>query len=138
MGQDTRRLITDGWGQHQIVALDLVADYWYDTSLAAMLHYRQSGISRTSCCNPCTTSSEALVEKAYSCRNTVTCQGSGQLHLVQLNLQDLCICSIAPSWSRSHTAMRSHHAVGDVHHDEWCVCSGLKSASLYTRACTHT
>ena len=41
MGQDTRRLITDGWGQHQIVALDLVADYWYDTSLAAMLHYRQ-------------------------------------------------------------------------------------------------
>ena len=41
MGQDTRRLITDGWGQHQIVALDLVADYWYDTSLAAMLHYWQ-------------------------------------------------------------------------------------------------
>lgn len=28
LGQDTRRLMTDGWGQHQIVALDLVADYW--------------------------------------------------------------------------------------------------------------
>ena len=33
LGQDTRRLTTDGWGQHQIVALDLVADYWYDISL---------------------------------------------------------------------------------------------------------
>ncbi len=33
MGQDTRRLMTDGWGQHQIVALDLVADYWYDIPL---------------------------------------------------------------------------------------------------------
>ena len=33
LGQDTRRLMTDGWGQNQIVALDLVADYWYDMSL---------------------------------------------------------------------------------------------------------
>ncbi|DBB18701.1 TPA: hypothetical protein ACH3X3_000309 [Trebouxia sp. C0006] len=28
LGQDTRRLMTDGCGQHQIIALDLVADYW--------------------------------------------------------------------------------------------------------------
>ena len=40
--------MTDGWGQHQIIALDLVADYWYDTSLAAMLPYRRGGISRKS------------------------------------------------------------------------------------------
>ena len=29
MGQDIRQLMTDGWGQDALVAMDLVPDYWY-------------------------------------------------------------------------------------------------------------
>ena len=87
MGQDTRRLLTDGWGQHQIIALDLVADYWYDTSLLQ-------------CYN---TGRETSAEKAYSCCSTMICLGSSRLYLVQLNLQNLCLCSVAQSWS--HTGL---------------------------------
>ena len=92
--------MTDGWGQNQIVALDLVADYWYDMSL---LQCYMAG-------------SEALAETAYSCYNTVMCCGTGQLHLVQLNLHNLCICSIVPIWSRPHTAMQSHDVISDMQH----------------------
>ncbi len=28
-GQDTRQLLADGWKQHQLIATDLVSDYWY-------------------------------------------------------------------------------------------------------------
>ena len=45
LGQDTRRLITDGWGQHQIVALDLVADYWYDISLLQRYNTRSEALA---------------------------------------------------------------------------------------------
>ena len=32
MGQDIRQLMTDGWKQSQLVAMDLDADYWHASS----------------------------------------------------------------------------------------------------------
>ena len=45
LGQDTRRLMTDGWCQHQIVALDLVANYWYDISLLQCYTIRSEALA---------------------------------------------------------------------------------------------
>ena len=36
-GQDTRRLMLDGWDQSQLLAIDLTPDYWYAPHEACLI-----------------------------------------------------------------------------------------------------
>ena len=36
-GQDTRQLLLDGWSAHELIAVDVVPDYWYLVSPLANL-----------------------------------------------------------------------------------------------------